>query len=1332
MKSFSRKFWISIALLTATVFLLGALVGVGIPKLKTFIIIKVESISQEKLPVRILPTNVSLHLFPIAISFEQVKIAPKEELKAMLDPFEVGEIEVEVSLFRLLTGDLKIKRLAVTDTKVEIRLPNTKKRSAERPLEGLFATLKGIPLQYLDIERSDIKLIVPNPKTQIEMSDILLNVEKYNDDIGITLNSDSIYIKDLTSKADLRIATDSKLFLSPEKVIVSHFKIQRGESQFTANGTAMGDVEALSFKDYDFKARGGFSLESLSTWAAKALGESYHFPKMSGGASVTAELKLRPGHSEEYNFDIKTDKLKVLQYYVGAVNAKGALSNKELVIPALTVTNDSFTTELQNFKALLNDNFRVTTLVKVKNLSLYELFKNLGLKEIPLWLQAKGELPCEAEVKPSFALKCTGSLEGKNLLLRPGIKSDRTIVKVDTFSATGSLQVDSNAVSYDVRIAMPNSKGTSQGSINYDKGFKIKYTGDNLNFKDVANLADLKIEGVTQVAGETSGDSSSATMSAQLSGNDFWLSDFWLGSAKTTLGFAKGKLSFSNLYGRYPKSTYQADVSLNLSNNRISVLGRSQKLDASDLQQIFIRKVKLPFTVTGSGSVQAKVWGPLKFNALSYDLKSQITHGTLWREPFDQINFDIHSRDGEVVTDRVLFARGAEAISATGVGHPNGDVEVRAHAQNIKLEESPNFLDFGFSISSLAEFDLRLQGYVLKPDADLYAKLTKTSVAEQAAGDSDFHVKFRENTIETQGHFLSDKIQTNLIIPLTPTAPFAVQIKTKEWNFAPLFASFKAASTKRDFDSRLTSEINLNAPRGGVWNSNGKINIQKFELKRAALSMAASKEIRIKVNEGQFRIENFGLEGQNTSLKISDAASPSDKIDWQINGKLDMNLISLLLPFFEELRGELSFACNVKANATHLDLLGSAYIDHGYLKLFDFIHPFDEMKADVLFNKKKILINSIKGDFAGGQISGDGNLEFKAYRNLPFQINAVLDKVSMRVPDGILTKGGGKITLSGSWFPFLLKGNYEVTDGLVTKEFGGGDDSPVSKINQYLPKNISEENQSPLILDLDVDFSKGLPVRNSLMEGTLKGQLSIKGATEKPALAGVVTAVPESKVKFNDRAFEVIAATFTFDNPREINPKLYLTARTHIDPSTPNSKDIEYDVNLLVQGNAQKPVVILTSQPALSQPDIISLLALGTLSTNPTNSTATTNTTQQSGNPGFMLPSSVLKTSPIGKELKDRFDVDLQFTSGFDETENVAVQKISLSGKIAEKLGWVYNRSLGSRSDNEVELKYNLSKRFQVVGSFVNRQADETEILQQKIDNPNVLGLDLEYRFQFK
>ncbi len=55
----------------------------------------------------------------------------------------------------------------------------------------------------------------------------------------------------------------------------------------------------------------------------------------------------------------------------------------------------------------------------------------------------------------------------------------------------------------------------------------------------------------------------------------------------------------------------------------------------------------------------------------------------------------------------------------------------------------------------------------------------------------------------------------------------------------------------------------------------------------------------------------------------------------------------------------------------------------------------------------------------------------------PITHSGTFEKITLNVPDKMKTTGSGNFSFTGNWFPFLLKGNYVVSDGLMTKEFGG-------------------------------------------------------------------------------------------------------------------------------------------------------------------------------------------------------------------------------------------------------------------------------------------------------
>jgi hypothetical protein len=291
-----------------------------------------------------------------------------------------------------------------------------------------------------------------------------------------------------------------------------------------------------------------------------------------------------------------------------------------------------------------------------------------------------------------------------------------------------------------------------------------------------------------------------------------------------------------------------------------------------------------------------------------------------------------------------------------------------------------------------------MTGHVLAPDTDLKGTLTRTSIGDQSVADSNFRLKFGKKAIEGSGVFMGDVVQGDLVFPLDPEAPFKLKLKTQDWNFAPIFAAIAGPNSRKDYKGGLTAEVDLSSARGGFWNANGNATISNFSLSRGSLALKSSGPIEINMNAGQLRTKNLNLAGDGIFLRAKDSESPVAKFDSQITGKLDLGLIALLTPFFEDLRGLVSFSVNLRGGDRPGEILGSAYLEKGYLKFFDFPHPFEDIRADLLFNQKKILFNTIKAEFGAGQISGTGGMEFKGHHDIPVNVSGTFEKICER-PD---------------------------------------------------------------------------------------------------------------------------------------------------------------------------------------------------------------------------------------------------------------------------------------------------------------------------------------------
>lgn len=1327
-----RNRWFLTGTLAAGVaFMSGGLASWQLPKIKALVLLKIEQTSRDHLPVRVLPGALDISFWPLGVKLERVSVRPKDDFKAYLNTASFDTIRVAISPWQLLRGKLRLTELEVAGAKIDATIPAFDKNPKQGPpLAGLFDVLNQVPINAVDLSDISAKIKFVDPALSLAIDDVNVVIEKRRGGVlALDLRSAQaqVFGKGGTINQGLRAEFEARALLARNTVQIETLKIRRGDSYVHAEGQLKGDVEALSFDDVTVVSESDLNLESLRTWAGKAFPDKLKsVPALKGRASFQAKTRRAPhGKGYESDFQAKSTGLKIDDFFADKVSASGSYIQREkslsVKIPDFAIDNPAGLASLKDLTLEMDENdATVAGKIESRSIQAHELLKSLGVGTIPVYLQISGEIPCQGKLKPQFLINCKGRAHGNGFLLRTDMKAKGTLAAIKDFDAEGEFSIDKDKVTYATELAMPNSKGRSSGTIGYETGFKIAFEGDKVAFADVANLSDLKLEGTMRVKGSTEGDSDAAVFQMDIDGTDFWLEDFWLGNAKGAVAYRKGRLSFSGMQGYYTVSRYSGDVNLDVENKTIAVSGRLPFFDIRDVMKVFSRRVKLPFAVTGTGQAQIRASGPLDLAHLSYDLKSSVFRGSVASEPFDEAHFDVKSVGGEVKAERVQVSKGPAVISLTGQGHPDGTIQTLIKGREFKLENSVIVSASGLSLSGLVDFDMDMKGPVLAPDTELRGRLTKTSIGDQGVPDSQFKLRFASKSIAGDGVFLGDVLSAQFVFPYTSDAPFSLKMNSREWNFAPLFAAISGPSSRKDFEGRLTSVISLQAPTGGFWNATGSIDIEKFSLARGATSLATKEPIQMSMKNGQFSVGKFELAGENAFLKVSHSAHPTSKLDLQTNGKLDLALLSILTPFFEDLRGTLSLAFNLRAGPQNADLLGSAYVEKGYLKFFDFPHPIEDIRIDLLFNQKKVLINTVKAEIGGGRASGSGGLEFKGSKNIPVTVSGQFEKVTMNVPDKVRTSGSGNFSFTGNWFPFVLKVGYTVKEGLVTKELGGDSDDSSSTIrrDQFLPELLLQERFTPVVLDLDIDFTKGLQVKNELVDGRVTGTLSVKGPPAKPSLVGAISMDKESKIIVKDTQFEVTTANFEFTDPNEINPKLYLVARARVQ---------EYDVNLLLQGTAAKPEPSFTSVPPLAEKDIISLLALGTTDArpNPLVQTTQTGTTQAP-----QISAVALKNNPLSKEIKEKTGFDLQFEPNLDESS--IVQKITVKRQFTNKFSVSASQAIGNKRSSEAEARYKLNDKISGVLSFQNKDSLGSSDKNRSDTEQNKLGLDLEYKLEFK
>ena len=174
------------------------------------------------------------------------------------------------------------------------------------------------------------------------------------------------------------------------------------------------------------------------------------------------------------------------------------------------------------------------------------------------------------------------------------------------------------------------------------------------------------------------------------------------------------------------------------------------------------------------------------------------------------------------------------------------------------------------------------------------------------------------------------------------------------------------------------------------------------------------------------------------------------------------------------------------------------------------------------------------------------------------------------------------------------------------------------------------------------------------------------------------------------------------------------------------SDDITYDINLILQGTASNPNFKLSSTPPLEENEIVSLLALGVT---PSQLDERVDPSEQATQTSYQLGTALL-SSPLGKEIKNRFGVDVQISSGFDEVDKKSVPTVTVKKQITDDLSAQASRTIEQIPKNNVKMKYNINQNLSIIGLWDSSEANLAE--PERDTTSDTIGVDLEYKIRFK
>lgn len=474
-----------------------------------------------------------------------------------------------------------------------------------------------------------------------------------------------------------------------------------------------------------------------------------------------------------------------------------------------------------------------------------------------------------------------------------------------------------------------------------------------------------------------------------------------------------------------------------------------------------------------------------------------------------------------------------------------------------------------------------------------------------------------------------------------------------------------------DWAGVLTGRLQANGNRYQPEQVQCVLTLDNAELRHQNRLVLAVEQLKAHLENGRLEIPTSRLEFlQNGFIDLAATGRLPTDLSITSDGRLPVAALAPFTDTLEGARGELSFKANAQGALEAMQWQAELNLSDAGFEVPGLIQQVEGLNGHLELTPAELVVEELSGRLAGGRFKLDGQLQLSAWKPVGGQLLLNTQALPLEWPDtmdvvvngDLLYKAAETPTLSG-WL-VLLEGSYykDVKLNLL---------STVTQPRRAVPVPSTyavPESIAGTALNVGITHRYPLLVDNNLADLEIAPDLKISGTLARPILSGRAEVV-EGEVIFRRKSFEVERGVVDFINPYKIEPNLDIVA----------SADIrKWQVSLSLSGPPDQLVFKLSSDPSVSENDILSLILLGRTGTE----------LVEGENGGSQTTRQMLATlvaTAWGEDVKKRSGVDiLEVETGAesddddDDEQSADRVQVTVGKKLSQRLTVKYEVESGS------------------------------------------------------
>ena len=325
--------------------------------------------------------------------------------------------------------------------------------------------------------------------------------------------------------------------------------------------------------------------------------------------------------------------------------------------------------------------------------------------------------------------------------------------------------------------------------------------------------------------------------------------------------------------------------------------------------------------------------------------------------------------------------------------------------------------------------------------------------------------------------------------------------------------------------------------------------LDRAELSLAGVPLVQSTPTRLRLDQGQARIEELRWNAQGNELRVSGGAGllePNRTIDLVVDGAIDLRMLGAFADGIAP--GGIAWpALTVKGPLTSPEIVGGFSVDAGELRLDTPSLAASDFSGTVYIDATRRTLISLSGLVNGGPTTIDGTVTLDDFTSPRGRVTLTAQNVTLEYPEGFQTESNADLALTLGASSSTLTGRVNILSG-VYREPIVISRTVLAGLGQSATATVGTEPTflSTLRLDITAATSDDIRVDNNYGRLDVSANLVVTGSADHPGLLGHVEAEPDGEVYLAGNTYRIQTLTLDFTNPRAIAPEVTFLADTRV------------------------------------------------------------------------------------------------------------------------------------------------------------------------------------------